>query len=75
MAAGQLELTGGAIRFLFFFLPNPRKASIQLILEAQQHKKFAQTTPLDDGVSSLLTLKLNLDRPDVLSVFRSVFKN
>jgi hypothetical protein len=23
-------------------------------LEAQQHKKYAQTTPLDDGVSSLL---------------------
>jgi hypothetical protein len=22
-------------------------------LEAQQHKKYAQTTPLDDGVSSL----------------------
>jgi hypothetical protein len=25
----------------------------QLLLEAQQHKKYAQTTPLDDGVSSL----------------------
>jgi hypothetical protein len=31
-----------------------RKTSIQLLLEAQQHKKYAQTTPLDDGVSSLL---------------------
>jgi hypothetical protein len=27
-------------------------------LEAQQHKKYAQTTPLDDGVSSLLLLDL-----------------
>jgi hypothetical protein len=25
----------------------------QLLLEAHQHKKYAQTTPLDDGVSSL----------------------
>jgi hypothetical protein len=36
-----------------FFFPNSRKTSIQLVLEAQQHKKFSQTTPLDDGVSSL----------------------
>jgi hypothetical protein len=28
---------------IFFFL-NPRKTSIQLLLEAQQHKKYAQTT-------------------------------
>jgi hypothetical protein len=35
------------------FLPNPRKTSIQLLLEAQQHKKYAQTTSLDDGVSFL----------------------
>jgi hypothetical protein len=35
-----------------FFFPNPRKTRIQLLLEAQQHKKYAQTT--DDGVSSLL---------------------
>jgi hypothetical protein len=28
-------------------------------LEAQQHKKYAQTTPLDDGVSSLFPLKLS----------------
>jgi hypothetical protein len=27
-------------------------------LEAQQHKKYAQTTPLDDGVSSLFRLLL-----------------
>jgi hypothetical protein len=36
-----------------FFFSNPRKTSIQLLLEAQQHKKYAQITPLDDGVSSL----------------------
>jgi hypothetical protein len=35
------------------FFSNPRKTSIQLLLEAQQHKKYAQTTPLDDDVSSL----------------------
>jgi hypothetical protein len=37
-----------------FFFPNPQKTSIQLLSEVQQHKKYAQTTPLDDGVSSLL---------------------
>jgi hypothetical protein len=26
-------------------------------LEAQQHKKYAQTTPLEDGVSSLFISK------------------
>jgi hypothetical protein len=52
VAAGQLGLTGGA-QPIFVFFPNPRKTSIQLPLEAQQHKKYAQTTPLDDGVSSL----------------------
>jgi hypothetical protein len=53
VTAGQLELTGGA-QPIFFFFPNPLKTSIQLLLKAQQHKKYAQTTPLDDGVSSLL---------------------
>jgi hypothetical protein len=48
VAAGQLGLTGGAQPIFFF--SNPRKTSIQLLLEAQQHKKYAQTTPLDDGV-------------------------
>jgi hypothetical protein len=52
VAAGQLGHTGGA-QPIFVFFPNPRKTSIQLLLEAQQHKKYAQTTPLDDGVSSL----------------------
>jgi hypothetical protein len=52
VAAGQLGLTGGA-QPIFVFFPNPRKTSIQLLLKAQQHKKYAQTTPLDDGVSSL----------------------
>jgi hypothetical protein len=42
-----------------FFFPNPRKTSIQLLLEAQQHKKYAQTTPLDDGVSSLLNFSFH----------------
>jgi hypothetical protein len=53
VAAGQLGLTDGA-QPIFVFFPNPRITSIQLFLEAQQHKKYAQTTPLDDGVSSLL---------------------
>jgi hypothetical protein len=42
----------------FLFFPNPRKTSIQLLLEAQQHKKYAQTTPLDDGVSSLFEYEI-----------------
>jgi hypothetical protein len=53
VAAGQLGLTDGAQPIFF---PNPRKTSIQLLLEAQQHKKHAQTTPLADGVSYLLML-------------------
>jgi hypothetical protein len=52
VATGQLGLTGGA-QPVFVFFPHPRKTSIQLLLEPQQHKKYAQTTPLDDGVSSL----------------------
>jgi hypothetical protein len=28
-------------------------------LEAQQHKKYAQTTPLDDGVSSLFLFTID----------------
>jgi hypothetical protein len=55
VAAGQLGLTGGAQPIFF---PNPRKTSIQLLLEAQQHKKYAQTTQLDDGVSSLFVLSI-----------------
>jgi hypothetical protein len=58
VAAGQLGLTGGA-QPIFFFFPNPLKTSIQLLLEAQQHKKYAQTTPLDYGVSSLFHLILS----------------
>jgi hypothetical protein len=50
VAAGQLGLTGGAQPIFF---PNPQKTSIQLLLEAQQHKIYAQTTPLDNAVSSL----------------------
>jgi hypothetical protein len=46
-------VTGGPSRFFF---PNPQKRSIQLLLKAQQHKKYAQTTPLDDGVSSLFKI-------------------
>jgi hypothetical protein len=53
VAAGQLVLTGGAQPFFF---SNPRKTNIQLLLEAQQQKKYAQTTPLDDEVSSLFFL-------------------
>jgi hypothetical protein len=55
VAAVQLGLTGRAQPIFF---PNPRKTSIKLLLEAQQHKKYAQTTPLDDGVSSLLIFYL-----------------
>jgi hypothetical protein len=53
VAAGQLGLTGGA-QPIFFSLIHEK----QLLLEAQQHKKYAQTIPLDDGVSSLFELKL-----------------
>jgi hypothetical protein len=51
-----------------FFFPNTRKTSIKLLLEAQQHKKYAQTTPLDDGVSSLFIADIN----DVLDIFEKV---
>jgi hypothetical protein len=54
LAACQLGLTGEAQPILS---PNPRKTTIQLLLEAQQHKKYAQTTPLDDGVSSLFKFR------------------
>jgi hypothetical protein len=60
VAAGQLGLTGGAQPIFVFFFPHPRKTSIQLLLEAQQHKKYAQTTPLDDGVSSLFCIEVVL---------------
>jgi hypothetical protein len=56
VAAGQLGLTGEAQPIFF---RNPRKTSIQLLLEAQQHMKYAQTTPLDDGVSYLLVNEIN----------------
>jgi hypothetical protein len=54
VAAGQLWLTAGPSRFF----SQIHGKSIQLLLEAQQHKKYAQTTPLDDGVSYLFTLYL-----------------
>jgi hypothetical protein len=56
VGAGQLGLTGGA-QPIFLFFPNPLKTRIQLLLEAQHHKKYAQTTPLGDGVSSLLSFE------------------
>jgi hypothetical protein len=60
VAAGQLWLKGRA-QPIFVFFPNPRKTSIQLLLEAQQHKKYAHTTPLDDGVLSfLINLKIRI---------------
>jgi hypothetical protein len=55
VAAGQLRLTGGAQPI--FFLPKSTKNKYKLLLEAQQHKKYAQTTPLEDGVSSLFISK------------------
>jgi hypothetical protein len=48
VTAGQLGLTGGAQPIFF---PNPRKTSIQHFWKP--NRKYAQTTPLDDGVSSL----------------------
>jgi hypothetical protein len=53
-----LEATGSGSNLGFNYSyfekqDNPRKTSIQLLLKAQQHKKYAQTAPLDDGVSSL----------------------
>jgi hypothetical protein len=33
-----------------FFSQIHEKKSIQLLLETQQHKKYAQTTPLDDVI-------------------------
>jgi hypothetical protein len=44
VAAGQLGLTGEAQPI---YSLNPGKTSIQLLLEAQKHKKYAQTTPLE----------------------------
>jgi hypothetical protein len=67
VAAGQLELTGGA-QPIFFFFPNSLKTSIQLLLKAQQHKKYARTTPLDDGVSSLFQVAFI-----IFSIFKSSF--
>jgi hypothetical protein len=62
VAASQLELTGGA-QPIFFFFSNPLKTSIKLLLKAQQHKKYTQTTPLNDGVSSLFILNLTVNQP------------
>jgi hypothetical protein len=42
-------------------------------LEAQQHKKYAQTTPLDDGVSSLFPFQfINFISNIKLSDFENV---
>jgi hypothetical protein len=57
--AGQLGLTGRS-QPIFWFFPNSLKTNIQLLLEAQQHKKYAQTTPLDDGVSSLFSIYFHM---------------
>jgi hypothetical protein len=43
------------------------KLSIQLLLEAQQHKKYAQTTPLDDGVFLYYIIYLLLMKIDKLT--------
>jgi hypothetical protein len=45
VAAGQLGAQP--------FFSQIHEKQVQLLLEAQEHKKYAQTTPLDDGVSSL----------------------
>jgi hypothetical protein len=74
VAAGQLELTGGAEPIFF---PNPRKTSMQLLLEAQQHKKYAQTIPLDDGVSSLFSLfwYLQMEINLQINTIKQIFNN
>jgi hypothetical protein len=41
------------------FFPNPRKTSKQLLLKAQQQKKYAQFTPLDDEVSYLFSIRIH----------------
>jgi hypothetical protein len=61
VAAGQLGLTGGAQPIFF---PNSRKTSIKLLLEAQQHKKYARTTPVDDVVSSLFSYEIDKIAPN-----------
>jgi hypothetical protein len=40
----------------FFPQIHEKQVPIQLLLEAQHHKKYAQTALLDDGVSSLFLL-------------------
>jgi hypothetical protein len=79
VAAGQLGLIGGT-QPIFFFFPNPLNTSIQLLLEAQQHKKYAQTTPLDDGVSlgvsSLLlfiSVSAQMCEKNIRSILKTIF--
>jgi hypothetical protein len=59
MAAGQLWLTGGA-QPIFFPQIHEKQVLKQLLLEAQEHKKYAQTTPLDDGVSFKIVFKFQI---------------
>jgi hypothetical protein len=55
VAAGQLGLTGGA-QPIFVFFPNPQKKYTTTFGSLTAQKKNAQTTPLDDEVSSLFHL-------------------
>jgi hypothetical protein len=50
VAAGQL---GSQVKPSRFF-PKSTKNKYTITFGSQQHKKYAQTTPLDDRVSSLL---------------------
>jgi hypothetical protein len=69
----QLGLIGGA-QPIYFFL-NPRKTSIQLLLEAQQHKKYAQTTRLDDEVSSLFSSQSSPDSKCINHTIKVKYEN
>jgi hypothetical protein len=57
VAAGQLELTGGAQPIFVFFSKSTKNKYTTTFGSPIAQKKYAQTTPLDDGVSSLLFLK------------------
>jgi hypothetical protein len=52
VAAGQLGLTGGA-QPIFCFFPESLKNKYTTTFGSPKAQKYAQTTPLDDGVSSL----------------------
>jgi hypothetical protein len=67
VAAGQLGLTGGAQPI--FFSPKSTKYKFTSTFGTQQHKKYAQTTPLEDGVSSLFQIKyIDQQKPKLFQI-------